>query len=111
MRAMLDDKVPIKIMKRAISVQVENSLYNFEGALEQMGLLDVAEGKLIGSMDKKMRTALRWIGDDERMVSSIRTKLGLEAKGTGRSLRAHHHLLHRADGWRCSQRRDQVPRV
>ena len=39
MRAMLDDKVPIKIMKRATSVQVENSLYNFKGALEQMGLL------------------------------------------------------------------------
>ena len=45
MRAMMDDKVPIKIMKRTSAVQVENSLYNFKGALEQMGLLDVAEGK------------------------------------------------------------------
>ena len=40
-------KVPIKIMKRATSVQVENSLYNFKGALEQMGLKDVAEGKVL----------------------------------------------------------------
>ena len=28
------------------------------------------------------RAALRWIGDDERMLSSIRTKLGQEGKGT-----------------------------
>ena len=85
MRAMLDYKVPIKIMKRATSVQVENSLYNFKGALEQMGLKDVAEGKVIGSTDEETRikrAALRWIGDDERMLSSIRTKLGQEAKGT-----------------------------
>jgi hypothetical protein len=28
------------------------------------------------------RAMLRWIGDDERMLSSMRTKLGQEAKGT-----------------------------
>ena len=85
MRAMMDDKVPIKVLKRTSAVQVENSLYNVKGALEQMGLLDVAEGKKIGSTDDEMRikrVMLRWIGDDERMLSSMRTKLGQEAKGT-----------------------------
>ena len=84
-RAMMDDKVPIKVLKRTSAVQVENSLYNVKGALEQMGLLDVAEGKKIGSTDDEMRikrAILRWIGDDERMLSSMRTKLGQEAKGT-----------------------------
>ena len=84
-RAMMDDKVPIKVLKRTSAVQVENSLYNVKGALEQMGLLDVAEGKQIGSTDDEMRikrAMLRWIGDDERMLSSMRTKLGQEAKGT-----------------------------
>ena len=84
-RSMMDDKVPIKIMKRTSAVQVENSLYYFKGALEQMGLLDVAEGKEIGSANDEMRikrAILRWIGDDERMLSSMRTKLGQEAKGT-----------------------------
>jgi hypothetical protein len=84
-RAMMDDKVPIKVLKRTSAVQVENSLYNVKGALEQMGLLDVAEGKKIGSTDDEMRikrAMLRWIGDDERMLSSMRTKLGQEAKGT-----------------------------
>ena len=82
---MMDDKVPIKVLKRTSAVQVENSLYNVEGALEQMGLLDVAEGKKIVSTDDEMRikrAMLRWIGDDERMLSSMRTKLGQEAKGT-----------------------------
>ena len=85
MRAMMDDKVPIKVLKRTSAVQVENSLYNVKGALEQMGLLDVAEGKVVGSTDDEMRVKrvmLRWIGDDERMLSSMRTKLGQEAKGT-----------------------------
>ena len=84
-RAMMDDKVPIKVLKRNSAVQVENSLYNVKGALEQMGLLDVAEGKVVGSTDDEMRVKrvmLRWIGDDERMLSSMRTKLGQEAKGT-----------------------------
>ena len=75
----MDDKVPIKVLKRTSAVQVENSLYNVKGALEQMGLLDVAEGKVIGSTDDEMRVKrvmLRWIGDDERMLSSMRTKLG-----------------------------------
>ena len=85
MRAMMDDKVPIKVLKRTSAVQVENSLYNVKGALEQMGLLNVAEGKVVGSTDDEMRIKrliLRWIGDDERMLSSMRTKLGQEAKGT-----------------------------
>ena len=85
MRAMMNDKVPIKVLKRTSAVQVENSLYNVKGALEQMGLLDVAEGKVVGSTDNEMRikrVILRWIGDDERMLSSMRTKLGQEAKGT-----------------------------
>ena len=66
-RSMMDDKVPIKIMKRTSAVQFENSLYYFKGALEQMGLLDVAEGKKIGSAGDEMRikrAILRWIGDD-----------------------------------------------
>ena len=33
-RSMLDDKVPIKVIKRALSVQVDNSLHNFCGALQ-----------------------------------------------------------------------------
>ena len=85
MRAMMDDKVPIKVLKRNSAVQVENSLYNVKGALEQMGLLNVAEGEVVGSTDDEMRIKrliLRWIGDDERMLSSMRTKLGQEAKGT-----------------------------
>jgi hypothetical protein len=45
----------------------------------------VAEGKVVGSTDDEMRVKrvmLRWIGDDERMLSSMRTKLGQEVKGT-----------------------------
>ena len=82
---MVDDKVPIKTMKRATAVQAENFPYNFTGALQQMGLLKVAECDAIGSVDEEMRVkraALRWVGDDERMLSMIRTTLGQEGKGT-----------------------------
>ena len=72
-RSMLDDKAPIKVMKRATSVQVENSLHNFCGAIQQMGLLEIAEGGAVGAKqddeDRVYRVIVRWIGDDEKGVA------------------------------------------
>ena len=85
MREMMDAKVNIKAMKRATSVEVENSEHHFKGALDQMGLLAIAMGEKEGSVEEEKRlsrAAMRWVGDDERIVSSIRTKLGSGAKGT-----------------------------
>jgi hypothetical protein len=98
---MLDDKVPIKSLKRATAVQAENSLYNFKGAMKQMELLKVVEGDVEGSVeeeDRLNRAVMRRVGDDECIVSSIRTMLDQKAKGH-RHFRAHIDLLHRADGW------------
>jgi hypothetical protein len=78
MQAMMDDKVPIKVLKRTSAVQVENSLYNVKGALEQMGLLDVAEGKVVGSTDDEMRVKrvmLRWTGPEARPIRKTWTSL------------------------------------
>ena len=84
-RAMLDNKVPIKAIMRATPVQAENSLYHFKGALKQMELFRLVEGEVEGSIEEENRlnrAVLRWVGDDERILSSIRTKLGQEGKGT-----------------------------
>ena len=84
-RAMLDDKVPIKSLKRATAVQAENSLYNFKGAMKQMELLKVVEGDVEGSVeeeDRLNRAVMRRVGDDECIVSSIRTMLDQKAEGT-----------------------------
>ena len=85
MRAMMDSKVEIKSIKRATPLEVENSSHLFSGALIQMGLFAIAEGDEDGSDEEEKRLSqavMRWVGNDERIVSSIRNKLGLLAKGT-----------------------------
>ena len=85
MRAMMDSKVEIKAIKRATPLEVENSSHLFSGALIQMGLFAIAEGDEDGSDEEEKRLSqavMRWVGNDERIVSSIRNKLGLLAKGT-----------------------------
>ena len=85
MRAMMDSKVEIKAIKRATPLEVENSSHLFNGALIQMGLFAIAEGDEDGSDEEEKRLSqavMRWVGNDERIVSSIRNKLGLLAKGT-----------------------------
>ena len=50
-----------------------------------MGLFAIAEGDEDGSDEEEKRLSqavMRWVGNDERIVSSIRNKLGLLAKGT-----------------------------
>ena len=73
-RAMLDAKVEIKPMKRSNAVEVENSEHKFRGALDEMGLLEIAEGEKEGSIEDEKRlnrAVMRWVGNDESVVASI----------------------------------------
>ena len=50
-----------------------------------MGLLEIAEGEAVGSKDDEervYRAIVQWIGDDERMQASARTKLRKAPKGS-----------------------------
>ena len=76
-------------MKRLSIKEIENSVYKFEEDLELMHLLDVADGSRAGSFEEERRlkrAIMRWVGDDERIMTSMRTKmckasLGCDAYG------------------------------
>jgi hypothetical protein len=92
MRVAMDGKVDIKAIKRSTCKEIENSVYKFEEDLELMKLLDVADGSRIGSIDEEKRlkrAILRWVGDDERIMTSMRTKMGKAALGS----EAYEHIL------------------
>ena len=60
--------------------------------MELMKLLDVADGSRIGSIDEEKRlkrAILRWVGDDERITTSMRTKMGKASKGSD----AYEHIM------------------
>ena len=85
MQTAMDAKVTIKSIKRATCKEIENSVYKFEEDLELMQLLDVADGSRIGSIkeEKRLKRAImRWVGDDERIATSMRTKMGKASKGS-----------------------------
>ena len=57
-----------------------------------MGLLDVADGSRNGSFEEEKRlkrAILRWVGDDERITMSMRTKMGKASVGSD----AYEHTL------------------
>ena len=111
MKTAMDAKVTIKSIKRSTCKEIENSVYKFEEDLELMKLLDVADGSRIGSIDEEKRlkrAILRWVGDDERIMTSMRTKMGKACDGI-RRVRAHHALLREADGGRWRRRGEGLP--
>ena len=84
MRVTMDGRVDIKAIKRFSPKETENSAYKFQEDLELMGLLDVAGGSRSGSIEEEKRlerAILRWIGDDERIMTSMRTKMGKASMG------------------------------
>ena len=92
MKTAMDAKVTIKSIKRSTCKEIENSVYKFEEDLELMKLLDVADGSRIGSIDEEKRlkrAILRWVGDDERITTSMRTKMGKASKGSD----AYEHIM------------------
>jgi hypothetical protein len=92
MRTAMDAKVTIKSIKRSTCKEIENSVYKFEEDLELMKLLDVADGSRIGSIDEEKRlkrAILRWVGDDERITTSMRTKMGKASAGSD----AYEHIM------------------
>ena len=85
MRVAMDGKVDIKAIKRFSTKEIENLVYKFEENLELMGLLDVAEGSRAGSIEEEKRlkrAILRWVSDDERIMTSMRTKMGTASTGS-----------------------------
>ena len=67
-------------------------MYKFEEDLELMKLLDVADGSRIGSIEEEKRlkrAILRWVGDDERIMTSMRTKMGKASAGSD----AYEHIM------------------
>ena len=92
MRVAMDGKVDIKAIKRSTCKEIENSVYKFEEDLELMKLLDVADGSRIGSIDEEKRlkrAILRWVDDDERIMASMRTKMGKASAGSD----AYEHIM------------------
>ena len=92
MKTAMDAKVTIKSIKRSTCKEIENSVYKFEEDLELMKLLDVADGSRIGSIDEEKRlkrAILRWVGDDERIMTSMRTKMGKASAGSD----AYEHIM------------------
>ena len=96
MRVAMDGKVISKAIKRSSCKQIENSVYKLEEDLEFMGLLDVAGGSRNGSFDSNFeeekrlkRAILRWVGDNERITTSMRTKMGKASVGSD----AYEHIL------------------
>ena len=92
MRTAMDAKVTIKSIKRSTCKEIKNSVYKFEEDLELMKLLDVADGSRIGSIDEEKRlkrAILRWVGDDERITTSMRTKMGKASAGSD----AYEHIM------------------
>ena len=78
-------------------------MYKFEENLELMNLLDVADGSRAGSIDEEKRlkrVILRWVDDDERIITPTRTKMGKVSMGHGLagSVRVNLDLLREADG-------------
>ena len=67
-------------------------MYKFEEDLELMKLLDVADDTRSGSSEEEKRfkwAILRWVGDDERILTSMRTKMGKAAIGSD----AYEHIM------------------
>ena len=92
MRVAMDSKVDIKVTKRFSSKEIENSVYRFEENLELMNLIDVADGSRAGSIEEEKRlkrAILRWVGDDERNMTSMRTKMGKASLGSD----AYEHIV------------------
>ena len=88
----MDAKIVIKPIKRSSCKEIDNSVYTFEEDLKLMQLLDLADGSRIGSVEEEKRlerAIVRWVGDDERIATSMRTKMGKASKGSD----AYEHIL------------------
>ena len=88
----MDSKVITKAIKHSSCKEIENSVYKFEEDLERMHLLGVAEESRFGSFEEEKRlkrAIVRWVGDDERIMTSMQTKMGKSVLGS----EAYSHIM------------------
>ena len=74
----------MKPLQRATAQAAENSIFRFNGSLTQVGLRDVATGAAVPTpLEDEMlaRMVLRWVADDESVMTALRNEFGDHAGG------------------------------